>query len=129
MSSVFTGTQVVLLRHLEPPKHHDEEIDREQPHEDHLPEPEIARRPVISGDLRVAIEKAFSDFENVNPAQQNEDEANAEDDAQSKDGIRMLPGEREKFGHPGSFSAGDAGASGVARRADLRESLRCRRPS
>ncbi len=74
------------MQPLEPPKHHHEEIDCEQPDEDHLPEPEIARRPLIPGHLRVAIEKAFSDFENVNAARENEDEANAENNPQSKDG-------------------------------------------
>lgn len=46
-----------LLLLLQPPEHGREQIDREQPDKDDLPESQIARRPVIRRNLRIAIEE------------------------------------------------------------------------
>ena len=38
-----------------------QEIDREQPDENHLPEPQVARCPMIGRHFRIAIEETFPD--------------------------------------------------------------------
>src|ERR1043165_1662512 len=47
------------------PEHHDQQIDREDPDEDHLPEAQIARAIVIGCNVRVARKKSLPIFENV----------------------------------------------------------------
>ena len=82
-----TGSSATSL-HL--PKRHDQEIHRENPDEDHLPEPQIASAVVIAGNFRVAVEKAFSDTQNVKTGEENDHQADAEDDSQRDNGISML---------------------------------------
>src|SRR5476649_1766904 len=77
------------LRALQTPEHSHEQIDREQPDENHLPEPQIARRPVIGRHLGIAVEELFPDTENVDAGEQNKREAKAEENPQREDGIAV----------------------------------------
>ena len=56
------NTTVNSVALLEAPEHGHEQVDREQPDEDDLPEPQVARRPMVRRHLRVPIEKPFSGF-------------------------------------------------------------------
>ena len=47
------------------PEHHDQQIDRENPDQDDLPEPQIARAIVIGGNVWVARKKSLPVFEDV----------------------------------------------------------------
>jgi hypothetical protein len=69
---------------------HDQQVHGEDPDEDYLPEPKIPGTIVVARDMRVAVEKPFSDPENVNPAEEYDREQNAEDDAEDEDRIAML---------------------------------------
>jgi hypothetical protein len=64
------------------PEHHDQQIDRENPDEDDLPEPQIARAIVIGGNVWVAREKLLSVFEDAKSREDNDHKANAEKNAQ-----------------------------------------------
>ena len=44
---------------LQPPEHREQEIDREQPNENYLPEAQVARRPMIGHHFRISIEGRF----------------------------------------------------------------------
>jgi hypothetical protein len=50
------------------PEHCHQQIYRQNPDQDHLPEPQITGAVMIAVDIRVARKKFFSIFENVNPA-------------------------------------------------------------
>ena len=63
------------VKRLEPPEHREQEIDREQPNKNHLPEAQVARRPMIGHHFRIAIEEPLPDAEDVNPAQQDNRQA------------------------------------------------------
>lgn len=43
----------------QPPEHREQEIDREQPNKNHLPEAQVASRPMIGHHFRIAIESRF----------------------------------------------------------------------
>ena len=60
---------------LQPPENGREQIDREQPDKDYLPESQVARRPVIRRYMRIAIEETLSDPKNINSAQEHTDQA------------------------------------------------------
>jgi len=64
------------------PEHRDQQIDRENPDQDHLPEPQIARAIVISGNVWVARKKFLPIFEDVKSREDNNHKANAEKNAQ-----------------------------------------------
>jgi hypothetical protein len=64
------------------PEHHDQQIDREDPDQNDLPEPQIARAIVIGGNLWVAREKSLSVLEDVKSGEDNNHKANAEKNAQ-----------------------------------------------
>src|SRR6478672_8912728 len=64
---------------------HDQEIHGEDPDQDHLPQPQIARAVMIRGNIRVAVEEPFPNPENVKAAEENDDEQRAEYDPQKKD--------------------------------------------
>jgi hypothetical protein len=82
-----TGSSAIEL-HL--PKRHDQQIHRENPNKDHLPEPQIAGAIMIACHFRVAIEEAFPDTKNVKTRKENDHQADAEDDSQRENGIGML---------------------------------------
>jgi len=67
---------------LQTPEHHDQQIDRENPDQDDLPEPQVARAIVIGGNVRVARKKSLPVFEDVKSCEDNNDKANAKKDAQ-----------------------------------------------
>jgi hypothetical protein len=46
---------------LQPPEHREQEIDREQPNENYLPEAQVARSPMIGHHFRISIEESFPD--------------------------------------------------------------------
>ena len=64
------------------PEHHDQQIDRENPDQDDLPEPQIARAIVIGGHVWVAREKSLPVFEDVKSREDNNNKTNAEKNAQ-----------------------------------------------
>lgn len=86
----------VSVSQLDSQEHCDQELDGQQPDEDHLPEAKITRRPVIGRNLRVAIEKTLANSENMHAGEENTEQANAEKDAESNNRVcmRMHNGER-----------------------------------
>jgi len=73
------------------PEHCHQQIDRQNPDQDDLPEPQIARTVVVACDIRVARKKLFSIFKNINAGKNNSEEANTEKNPQWQDGfgVRM----------------------------------------
>jgi len=67
---------------LQPPEHREQEIDREQPNENYLPEAQVARRPMISHHFRISIEKSFPDAKDVGARHKNDYQTHAEHDPQ-----------------------------------------------
>jgi hypothetical protein len=72
------------------PECHDQQIHREDPDEDHLPESQITGAVMVAGYFRVAVEEAFPDPENVETGAENDHQTDAEDDSQGENGIGML---------------------------------------
>ena len=60
---------------LQTPEHRHQQIYRQNPDQDHLPQPQIARAIMVGCDIRVARKKLFSIFENINAGKDNSDEA------------------------------------------------------
>src|SRR5881227_3492760 len=50
---------------------HDQEIDGQDPDENHLPEPQVPRVVMVARDLRVTLEKPLADPEDIEPAEKN----------------------------------------------------------
>ena len=69
---------------LQTPEHHDQQIDRQNPDQDDLPKPQIARAIVIGGNVWVAREKSLPVFEDVKSREDNNNKTNAEKNAQSQ---------------------------------------------
>ena len=68
----------MLALPLQTPEHCHQQIYRQNPDQDDLPEPQITGAVMIACDIRVARKKFFSIFENVNPGKDNSDEADTE---------------------------------------------------
>jgi hypothetical protein len=68
----------MLALPLQTPEHCHQQIYRQNPDQDDLPEPQITGAVMIACDIRVARKKIFSIFENVNPGKDNSDEADTE---------------------------------------------------
>ena len=79
----------MLALPLQTPEHCHQQIYRQNPDQDHLPEPQITGAVMIAYDIRVARKKVFSIFENVNPGKDNGDEADTEKNPQWQDRIGM----------------------------------------
>ena len=62
-------------------------IYRQNPNQDDLPEPQIARTIMVACDIRVARKTLFSIFENMNPSKDNSDEADTKKNPQWQDRI------------------------------------------
>src|SRR5438067_11005552 len=79
---------------LQTPEHWHQYIYRQNPDQDDLPEPQIARTIMVACDIRVARKKLLSISENINPAKDNSDEADTEKNAQWQDrfGVRTNHG-------------------------------------
>jgi hypothetical protein len=100
LSPAFSKTQpecLALRFLLQSPEHGHEQVDREQPDQDYLPESQVTRRPVIRHHLRIAIEETLPHAENVNSAQQHDGQADAEDDPQRQDRITVRVDDRQEW--------------------------------
>ena len=77
------------------PEHCHQQIYRQNPDQENLPEPQITGAVMIAVDIRVARKKSFSIFENVNPGKDNSDEANTKKNTQWQDrfGVRRNDGQ------------------------------------
>ena len=75
---------------LQLPQRHDQQVHRENPNKDHLPEPQITGAVVIARHFRVAVEEAFPNAQNVKPREEHDHQADAEDDSQRENGIGVL---------------------------------------
>jgi len=64
------------------PQHHDQQINRENPNEDDLPESQIARAIMIGRNVWVAREKSLSIFEDIESGEDNKNETDAEKNSQ-----------------------------------------------
>jgi len=72
----------VATSQLQTPEHHDEQIDRQNPGQDHLPEPQIARVIVIGRNVWVAREKSLPVFEDVKSREDNNNKSDSEKNTQ-----------------------------------------------
>ena len=86
------------------PEHCHQQIYRQNPDQDHLPEPQITGAVMIAGDIRVARKKFFSIFENVNPGKDNGDEADTEKNPQWQDRIGMRRNDSQERAHQWRFA-------------------------
>jgi len=77
------------------PEHRHEQIDREQPDQDHLPEAQVARGPVLGRHFRIAVEQPFSNPKNIDTAREHEHEAKAENDSQREYRIMVRVDDRQ----------------------------------
>src|SRR4026207_2414907 len=84
---------------LQTPKHCHQQIYRQNPDQDDLPEPQITCAVMIACDIRVARKKFFSIFENVNPGKDNSDEADTEKNPQWQDRIGMRTNHGKERAH------------------------------
>ena len=86
---------------LQPPEHREQEIDREQPNENYLPEAQVARRPMVGHHFRISIEESFSDAEDVGARHENDYQTDAEHDPQCqyRIAVRMDDCKRRKVHH------------------------------
>ena len=71
------------------PEHHDQQIDRENPDQDDLPEPQIARAIVIGGNVWVARKKSLPVFEDVKSREDYNHKADAKKYAQCQQRFRV----------------------------------------
>ena len=92
----------------ESPKHGHEQIDRQQPDENNLPEAKVARGPMIGHHFGITIEEPLANAEYVQAGVENAGEANTKDDAKSENGIPVLmqSGEHRPLQIPLGGSAG-----------------------
>jgi hypothetical protein len=70
---------------LKSPEHGHEEINGEQPDQDHLPQPQIARCPVVCHHLRIAIEQSLPNPKDVNATEKNDRKTDAKNNPESQD--------------------------------------------
>ena len=86
-----TGIALRQATLLQPPEHREQEIDREQPNENYLPEAQVARRPMIGHHFRISIEESFPDAEDVGARHENDYQTDAEHDpkCQYRIAVRM----------------------------------------
>jgi hypothetical protein len=105
---MFSSRRNVRLKRAarsEPTEHGDEELHREEPNENHLPEPEITRGPVIRHDLRIGIEEPAASAEDQHPGQEHESQANAEKDPKRENRILVRMNDREHAASLGGRAA------------------------
>jgi len=67
---------------LQAPEHRDQQIDRENPDQNHLPEPQITRPIMIGCNVRVGREEFLPVFENVQSGKYNDNKTDAEKNPQ-----------------------------------------------
>jgi hypothetical protein len=67
------------------PEHRDQQIDRENPDQDDLPKPQIARAIVIGGNVWVPRKKLLPVLEDVKSGEDNKHKTNAEKNTQCQD--------------------------------------------
>ena len=98
-----SSTRIALRQatRLQPPEHREQEIDREQPNENYLPEAQVARRPMIGHHFRISIEESFPDAEDVGARHENDYQTDAEHDPQCqyRIAVRMDDCEGRKVHH------------------------------
>ena len=78
----LSASRLLGATRLQTPEHRNQEIDREQPDEDYLPESQVARRPMIGHHFRVSIEEPFPDAVDVDARHKNERQTDSEHDPQ-----------------------------------------------
>ena len=86
------------------PEHCHQQIYRQNPDQDDLPEPQITGAVMIACDIRVARKTLFSIFENVNPGKDNGDEADTEKNPQWQDRIGMRRNDSQERPHQWRFA-------------------------
>ena len=67
---------------LQAPEHHGQQIDRQNPDQDDLPKPQIARAIVIGGNVWVAREKSLLVFKDVKSREDNNNKSDSEKNTQ-----------------------------------------------
>lgn len=65
-----------------PNDHLDQQLHREQPNEQHLPQPQVARGPSIVGDIRILSEKFLALRENIKAGEKYQQQTKPKEDAQ-----------------------------------------------